>query len=823
MMDQTSLQTRRSLKYKLLAYSLGLTTFIILVIAAIGVYAVQTTGRQAQEISSNTLRDQARDYLTRLTQAQVRENDQIMGQVMDDVSRVAAYAVSVYDEAQALSAEPFYDPQVRMFTGTNGQWMNSAEETTTVFVPATMPVDEAVRRDVALGGYLNLMLPSIFSTYPNAEAIYFGTPRDVLRYYPNVDIGNVVPPDFQASQRIWFTGSTLQNNPQRATWWTPVYEDATGRGLVTTAAAPAYDEQGQLLGVAGFDISLDEMRTKIESTTFLQAGYAFLIDSTGRAIALPPQGYRDILGRDPLPDENGVQLENIQPEFKVVMDRMLGGNNGFEAITISGRELFIAYAPLSTTGWSLGSVVAADDVLQSIPTLEKALAANTQDIILSRALPIVLAILMIAIILSLVFTGRMVNPIQKLAEAAIKIGAGEWDAPIPTGGSDEIGLLGRSFESMTARLRELVTGLENRVAERTRALEERSSTLQAASEVMRDISAARSLDSLLNRSVNLISRHMNYYQVTIFLLDERQEYAVMRAASGEIGQKLMERYAQSPYRLRIGQEGIVGIAIADNHPRLVEDVTQDLAYHRDPLLPLTASELVLPLHSRDRLIGALDVQVDASHRFTQEEITVLQTLGDQIGIAIENLSLVEELQTALQESSSQYEQDVQAAWSRTSAARAYAYDLLAVKPVAGQDNLLQQLPDEVSQKLMNGLRVTFRPENGGAALLVPVMLRSEVIGVIGLQEVDADYEWSSDEVAVVEAAATQAAITLENARLLEESQRRAAQERTLAEATARMRETLDIQSVLQTATDEIYQALGLSEMTVWLSPRNGQE
>ena len=101
-------------------------------------------------------------------------------------------------------------------------------------------------------------------------------------------------------------------------------------------------------------------------------------------------------------------------------------------------------------------------------------------------------------------------------------------------------------------------------------------------------------------------------------------------------------------------------------------------------------------------------------------------------------------------------------------------------------------------------------------MLVPIQLRDQVIGVIGLESDEAHHRWTEDEIAIVQATAAQAALTVENARLLAESQRKALREEMSGEITARIRSSLDMETVLHTAMNEIAQRLGISQIEIQL-------
>lgn len=804
-----------SIKFKLLFMLLGIAALAVFVLAAIFVNSARLVGNRAQQIIDQTITTQVQGFLTQLNARSAQEYDLLLDQVARDVQKVAASVAAVYAEPDRYMAIGFWPPAQNMFFGPNQQYVNGPDDTSSVFVPNGKVLSDEILQDIELSAYLDLVLPAVFHNNPSAEAIYFATPRDVVRYYPNVNLGAVLPADFKASERVWFTGSTLSNNPERRTWWTPVYADATGLGLVTTAAMPVYNGQQELIGVVGFDLTLEGIRSSIETNQFLEGGYSFLLDQTGHAIALPEQGYRDILGRSPTHSEVNPHLNTAVDGFSLVLSRMLKGESGLQAINLNGKDLFVAYTPLASTGWSLGSVVAAESVLKVIPALQAELNQNARNMMVSQGIPPILLVLGLLVLAGWMWTNRMVAPIQNLVVAVKKLGTGNWDITIPKAGDDEIGLLANTFETMKEQLHTLVNTLEQRVMERTHDLERRSVQIQTASEIARDITTTENLNTLLETAVNLIRDRFGFYHAGVFLVDEPGEYAHLRAATGDAGRQMLERR----HKLKVGEEGLVGYVTGTGQPRIALDTGKDAVHFKNPLLPDTRSELALPLKISTRVIGALDVQSTAPAAFDQEDAGILQTLADQLAVAIQNVRLFEALEATLQETSKLYHRQAQEAWSLAATqakTTAYEYDRLEVRP------LPDSLPVEATALLQDGHSTILQAdlEGNGAGcptLLVPVKLRGEVIGLIGLESESTNHHWSADEIAIVEAAANQASLTLENARLLAETQRLAERRQVVTEVATRIRETLDIDTVIRTAAQEVQKGLGLPEVIVRLS------
>lgn len=156
--------------------------------------------------------------------------------------------------------------------------------------------------------------------------------------------------------------------------------------------------------------------------------------------------------------------------------------------------------------------------------------------------------------------------------------------------------------------------------------------LQTAAEIARDTTGTLSLENLLDRAVELIRERFGYYQASIFLLDDEGKNAVVSAASGAAGLEMKRQ----GHKLAVGSQSIIGYVTDQREALVVNDVSQYANYYANPLLPETRSEMGIPLKIGQRVIGALDVQSSQENAFEQDDIDVLQTLADQIAVAVDN-------------------------------------------------------------------------------------------------------------------------------------------------------------------------------------------
>jgi PAS domain S-box-containing protein len=187
-------------------------------------------------------------------------------------------------------------------------------------------------------------------------------------------------------------------------------------------------------------------------------------------------------------------------------------------------------------------------------------------------------------------------------------------------------------------------------AERERLLRDlvqRSNQLQTAAEVSRAATGILDPEELIQQVVDLVQARFGLYYVGLFLVDRTGEWtdepgkwAVLRAGSGEAGQRMLS----AGHKLEIGGESMIGWCVANQQARIALDVGDEGVRFDNPYLPATRSEMALPLIARGQAVGAMTVQSQEQAAFSDEDIAVLQTMADQVANAIENARLLEETQ-----------------------------------------------------------------------------------------------------------------------------------------------------------------------------------
>ncbi|MBI3739297.1 MAG: GAF domain-containing protein, partial [Chloroflexi bacterium] len=599
------------------------------------------------------------------------------------------------------------------------------------------------------------------------------------------------------------------------TWWRKAYDNGRGNIYIGEpelipninqyafiVAVPIRSSgTRQVIGVLRTAVRLLPARDLLASAQIGQTGQTALVFRAGKVL-----NDRGVL--EQWPSSNILQLSDTP--MTEVMQMPLGEDN---------QQRIVSQARVESSDPALGDFIFTLQwrVVVSIEPAE-ALAPVNQAALTN--LMISLGILAISGLLALVLTQYLTGPILRLTAVAERVRSGDLSARARVESEDEIGVLAQTFNQTTSQLSDQINTLEQRVADRTQDLQRQTLRLRVASEVARDAAASPNLDELLSRSSLLIRDRFNFYHTGIFLLDEKKVYAVLRASPTEAGREMMA----NNHRLKIGEQGIVGRVAATGEPRIALDVGADAVFFNNPMLPATRSEMALPLKTAEGVIGVLDVQSDEPEAFTQDDIAIIQTMADQLATAIERLRLFHRVESNLREMEKTYSEFTNRSWTAFTRGGTqnlgYKFDNIRLEAV-------HQVPEEAKEAIKKG-GVVLRQRSGkeadaGQTAAIPIRLRGQTIGAINVRF--QSEEISDKTISMIEQAADRLATALENARLLEETRQRAQRDALVSELTGRLRSTLDVETVLRTATQELQKAFELKEVEVRLGvpPANEPE
>ncbi len=259
---------------------LGILTTGGVALGVFGLFAVNRTGQITNSISARletSVKLLAEEQLANTVSSQADISNQFFNETMMQVAELAQYRISLQTKQAILDLGTYWDATTNLSQLSGGQYGNSPTDVSSVFVPVNTVLDEAMVAELNTSAYLDFAAPGILQSDPAVLAIYYIDPRGSTRYYPNINLASLIPPDFDATSRPYYKITAPLFNPRRLTRWTIPYVDAAGGGLVVTVAAPVYLGD-DFHGVVAADIQLSKITEQVSSIKIGQTGYAFMID-----------------------------------------------------------------------------------------------------------------------------------------------------------------------------------------------------------------------------------------------------------------------------------------------------------------------------------------------------------------------------------------------------------------------------------------------------------------------------------------------------------------------------------------------------------------
>jgi putative methionine-R-sulfoxide reductase with GAF domain len=390
----------------------------------------------------------------------------------------------------------------------------------------------------------------------------------------------------------------------------PVTIDNESSEPLIIIAVPIFDLLGDFQGMLAAELNLKFMWDLVDQLKVGETGFAYVADRQGNLLAFADTA------------------------------RVLRGENVSHLVEVGE---FVAGENVDETGANIGPGITEEDSVQTfvalgspdwavfteVPTAE-AFQAIIQNIVTAAVIIVVIA--GVATASGVVIARRIADPLTALTETAAQIAEGNLDLEAKVQGNLEVVQLAAAFNNMTAQLRSFIDSLEQRVADRTRALE-------ISGNVSRQISNILERDKLVQAVVEQVKESFDYYHAHIYLFDDAAQNLIMVGGTGEAGQQMLAEKHQIP-----AGKGLVGRAGQTGQPVLVPNTAQAEDWLPNPLLPDTKAEIAVPIMSGDKVRGVLDVQHNVTDGLNQADVDLLESIANQVAVALRNANLYEEAQ-----------------------------------------------------------------------------------------------------------------------------------------------------------------------------------
>ncbi|MCL2343307.1 MAG: SpoIIE family protein phosphatase, partial [Firmicutes bacterium] len=406
-------------------------------------------GFYASDSSKTALVEQAEAFMTRLAASQAAECDATLAKIQGDVTQMAAFMNELYRNPDNFLGRRLPLPNE----------VSPDYATAKMMVAPDVVITPEIEREMLLISNAEYVFSNIFAGNPNLSNAYLGSVSGINFRW---SISNAFNPEFDPRVRPWFLAARDAEGPV----WLDAHVDAFGY-ILTTCAAAYTGADGRVAGVVASDIHLSTMVENILNMRIGETGYAFLLDNNGHYLAHP---HFDEL------DPNA--LDAASGEYREVIENMAAGQSGVRQAESNGVEYYIAYAPLQTTGWSLGIAVERDEIISGALQMKENIdrqaltvkdqIRDTLNSVMFRFIVLTCIIIIIVLVLSILISGSVTRPMVKLTEGVIEVGKGNLDNKIGVKAGGEIGVLATCFNKMIDDLKVHIANLSRVTAEKER-------------------------------------------------------------------------------------------------------------------------------------------------------------------------------------------------------------------------------------------------------------------------------------------------------------------------------------------------------------------
>jgi signal transduction histidine kinase len=634
-----------------LGAKLILAILVFLMILGTATAAVITAGfRQAQhnatQHSIQGLQNKGRETLLQITRREAQISDADLLQARETALIAANYFINVRRDHHRAADWSFERLSV---TAGGSRFDPDGGRQSEIWIDPTVELNPEIEENLRASSLLEPIFPAVLNHDPDTTAIYFMDPYGATRYYPVINLADLLPAELVIREGDFYRMAAPVENPLRQPVWTPPYLDDAGTGPVVTASVPLYDGD-EFLGVMSVDVSLSRMIERLNGLTPTPGSYAMLIDNQGRLVAAPPEALADLLrgsalenlvtnasegGADTaafLTETFGLSLDQVENRaFSQTLQDMRRGATGLAQFGLQGRPVYLAYAPLPSVNWSLAVVAPIQELTAESAAVATAIG-NDATTTIRWILVIITIFFAFGMFGTIVFARSFLTmPIEAMVAATKQIAAGKYAVTLPVHSSDELGQLATAVNQMNDQLIQAQQELELRVAERTRHL-------SALFDVTTVASRSLDLERVLSSSLDRVLEMMGCQSGCVHLFDEQEK--VLRLATYRYIPEVIVAYIQTVPAGR----GLVGWVMAQGEALVAENLAEDpRVINRDAMQSGSGRGFAgVPLRAKNKILGVLSVIGEEGRTFDAEEVALLGAIAEQVGVAVENASLYQQ-------------------------------------------------------------------------------------------------------------------------------------------------------------------------------------
>ncbi len=565
--------------------------------------------------SSEALKLQAIDALQRQPQRRAASTSQ-------NLTSIKLISSTASDLLSQELADGQPDPSIRLSSSADG-WRYQ-QGTTTALVPPGAGTQAAV--DLAVSTKMDSVFPGFARAFPEINRISYLAASGVYRTFPQIDLTQL-PDKWQPQSNPAFQAHLPGRNSNNRIVWLPPHTAIATSKQVISAVAPVI-QRGRLNGVVIVDIELDALTLRVRDLGTELGGFGFVIDDSGRLITAPERGRHILLGRAvPAADQRALSLAEINPAFAPAITAMRAGNNSVITVELQGRQYLVLHHPVPEMQWTIGVIAPVDQVTAPTHTIADNITVIATNAHLSGLLSSLLVVLLLCGLVAFVLHLQFAGPLAQLLVGTKALAAGE-SHRISATSPDELGQLGRAFNTMADALEQSRSALLEANHQLERTVQERTRELERMVLQLRHGALHDTLTGLPNRSL-LLSRLEHAiqrgrctpgYRFALLFLDLDRFKTINDSLGHLMGDRLLVGIAQRLQALVRSCDTVARLG-GDEFVILLEDITSE----HDPAATVQRIEEALrkPFNLNGHEIFAsasIGISLDADHYEQPEEL-----------------------------------------------------------------------------------------------------------------------------------------------------------------------------------------------------------
>jgi PAS domain S-box-containing protein len=387
-------------------------------------------------------------------------------------------------------------------------------------------------------------------------------------------------------------------------------------------------------------------------------------------------------------------------------------------------------------------------------------------------------------------------------------------------------------------------------------IDRRKRQINTSSVIAKETANEAHVEELLAKTVKLIQDSFGFYHVALYLLDSLGEYAMLSQAVGPAAEELK----RTGFKVAIGSQSVIGRAATMPEPLSIKDVTQVPYYFPEPLLQNTKSELAIPLKTGNDIIGVLDIQSEQANAFADEELMALQLISDQLAVAILNFKLSSKSEEHLAKHRLLHQITV-AASSASNANEALQTAVKSLNTTLPGEEISIFMPDDNGNLVISAhagygdidpANFTFRLGDGvvgtvavdhkpvrisnsladpryiaidpkvRSELAVPIMASGKFFGVLNIESALAN-SYDENDQEIFATLGNSLGSIINNFQLQKLIDEQAQRQHQLNEISGKIRQSVDMESILQISAAEICKVLNAHRATIMINTNLPQE